>query len=475
MKNNSYKAIELDPNDVGGLMQKPAIICVDDEAVILVSLRDQLNRSFGNQYLIEVAESGDEALEIIDELAEAGIEVPVLISDQIMPDMPGDALLIKVHQQYPKTLKILLTGQANTEAVARVVNHASLYRYISKPWDEADLVLTLTEATRRYFQDKQLTQQTQQLQRLYSQAQKELIERKRVEALLAEANLTLEHKVAERTLELSNALEDLKSTQDKLIMQEKMASLGMLTAGIAHEIKNPLNFVNNFAILSIDLATELLELLEPNLKTLSPDVQEEVLDILEDLKSNAASINEEGQRADSIVRSMLMHSRGTVGQLQQTNINALVDESVNLAYHSIRAIDVNFNARIDTDYDTNLPPMAVVPQDLSRVFLNIVNNACYAVHQKKLQLGRGFEPLITVSTHNNVTTVEVRIKDNGTGIPPHIKEQLFNPFFTTKPAGKGTGLGLSISYDIIVQGHGGSIEVDTIPQEFTEFTVTLPK
>ena len=274
---------------------------------------------------------------------------------------------------------------------------------------------------------------------------------------------------------LADTLQQLKTSQDQLIIQEKMAWLGMLTSGIAHEIRNPLNFVNNFAALSVDLAQELQQLIESQKERLDAKAHQQIGDILNNLRANATCIHEEGQRAERIVHSMLLHSRGTAGEPEETDLNALLTEAVHLAYHSLRAKNINFNISIEMDYDSTLEPVAVVAQDLSRVFLNIINNACYATHQKKMQLGPEYSPVLKVMSQNLGNQVEIRIYDNGPGITPEVRQKIFNPFFTTKPAGEGTGLGLSISYDIVVQGHQGIIRVETEAGHYTEFIINLPK
>ena len=257
-------------------------------------------------------------------------------------------------------------------------------------------------------------------------------------------------------------------TQEKLVTQEKLASLGALTAGIAHEIKNPLNFVNNFSEVSHELLDELkAELLSKN--------EEEAINLIDDLKQNLTKINQHGKRADSIVKGMLLHSRGTAGEKILSDVNELLDQYVALAYHGLRAQNKDFNITIEKDYDESIEKINVVPQDLSRVFLNIINNACYAANEKKQKNGNGFEPKIKVSTKNLVDKIEISIKDNGNGIPQFVRKNLFNPFFTTKPAGEGTGLGLSLSYDIIVKEHKGEIKFESEEGEYTEFTITLPK
>ena len=299
---------------------------------------------------------------------------------------------------------------------------------------------------------------------------------------LEEYNRTLEQKVAERTralaeknAELGETLEQLKATQDQLIVSEKLASLGALTAGIAHEIKNPLNFVTNFAQLIIELVQDLMKEFEPYKGDMDSEAAEEIDCLLSDLTQTADKINQHGQRADRIVQGMLAHSREAPGEKQLVDLNILLDEYVNLAYHGIRAKDANFNVMIKRDYDQRLGMVDVIAQDLSRVFLNIMNNACYAVDRKKKNLNGDFSPTIWVSTKDLGERMEIRIRDNGTGIPQGVKDKIFNPFFTTKPTGEGTGLGLSISYDIVVHEHQGEITVETEEGEFAEFIVVLPK
>jgi signal transduction histidine kinase len=285
----------------------------------------------------------------------------------------------------------------------------------------------------------------------------------------------LEHQVQERTGELQNTLNNLKETQNQLILSEKMASLGQLTAGIAHEIKNPLNFITNFSVLSHDLTKDLRKELAAERGRVDPERAAEIESLLSDLEQNVGKINEHGKRADSIVRGMLLHSRGKAGERQETDLNALLAEYTNLAYHGMRAQDQSFNVKIETDFDPSVGNVSVVPQDLSRAFLNIVNNACYAAYDKKKTSKNGFSPVVRVSAKNFPESVEIRIRDNGNGIPESIRKKIFNPFFTTKPAGAGTGLGLSLSYDIITQEHKGEIRVDTQEGEYTEFVITIPR
>jgi signal transduction histidine kinase len=274
--------------------------------------------------------------------------------------------------------------------------------------------------------------------------------------------------------ELDAALQTLKAAQAQLIQSEKMASLGQLTAGIAHEIKNPLNFVNNFAELSVGLAKEVLDELERHKARLESGDLAYFRELMTDLQTNSRKIHEHGQRADSIIRGMLLHSRGKAGERQPTDLNALLAEYVNLSYHGMRASDPSFNIKIESSYDPGFGMISVIPQDISRAFLNILNNACQATVQKKIEQKGSYFPVLTVSTRKTDHHAEIRIRDNGKGIALEIRDRIFEPFFTTKPAGSGTGLGLSISFDIIVGEHGGEIRVDSEPGEYTEFLIRIP-
>ncbi|WP_178987930.1 ATP-binding protein [Winogradskyella schleiferi] len=288
----------------------------------------------------------------------------------------------------------------------------------------------------------------------------------------------LEQIVAERTAdlidknnELETAIATLKSTQAQLIQSEKMASLGELTAGIAHEIQNPLNFVNNFSEVSNELIDEILEEREKK-----NEERDEALvgDILEDIKQNLEKINHHGKRADGIVKGMLQHSRSSSGKKELTDINSLTDEYLRLAYHGLRAKDKSFNANLETDYDNGITTIDVVPQDVGRVILNLFTNAFYAVDEKKSHSkSNNYKPTVSVSTKKLQDRVEICVKDNGNGIPKTILDKIFQPFFTTKPTGKGTGLGLSMSYDII-QAHNGELQVETGEGQFTAFKIILP-
>jgi signal transduction histidine kinase len=285
----------------------------------------------------------------------------------------------------------------------------------------------------------------------------------------------LEEKVVQRTREIEKAMNDLKSAQAQLIQSEKMASLGELTAGIAHEIQNPLNFVNNFSELSKELIGEMNEELAVGNIQLAKE-------IAGDVEQNLEKINHHGKRAADIVKGMLQHSRTSSGQKEPTDINALADEYLRLAYHGLRAKDKSFNAEFKTDFDENLPKINVIPQDIGRVLLNLINNAFYAVQletqnsaslQHTPQKRPDYKPTVIVSTKNMTGHIEIHVKDNGPGIPSHIVDKIFQPFFTTKPTGQGTGLGLSLSYDI-VKAHGGELKVETKESEGTEFIVQIP-
>lgn len=297
---------------------------------------------------------------------------------------------------------------------------------------------------------------------------------KLLQNLAAYTTIALDNANAYR--QLNATFEHLKATQQQLVVQEKLASLGALTAGIAHEIKNPLNFVNNFAVLSVDLVEEIrAEIAKLKATEGNEAIVLEVEELLKLLAQNAEKINHHGRRADSIVKSMMEHSRGSTGERETVDLNQLLEEAVNLTYHGLRAQNMDFNIVIEKKYDASLGAVQVVPQDLSRVFLNILNNACYAAYEKQQKIGGDFMPTLAVRTQQRDNHIEIRIRDNGTGIPAHVRDQIFNPFFTTKPTGKGTGLGLSISYDIIVQQHRGAIAVESKEEEFTEFLITLPR
>ncbi|TMI81458.1 MAG: two-component sensor histidine kinase [Bacteroidetes bacterium] len=295
---------------------------------------------------------------------------------------------------------------------------------------------------------------------------------KRTTAILLEETiqeLELKRKAVEESNEaLQKSLEELKATQQQLIQSEKMASLGELTAGIAHEIQNPLNFVNNFSEVSGELLDEMKS-------ELAADNKPSAIDIANDVKQNLEKIIHHGRRADAIVKGMLQHSRTSTGQKEFTDINALCDEYLRLAYHGLRAKDKSFNAKFETDLDPTIDKINVIPQDIGRVLVNLINNAFYAVNEKRQRVDDYDGPTVVVSTKNLGRKVEIRVKDDGSGIPQRILDKIFQPFFTTKPTGQGTGLGLSLSYDdIITKGHGGELRVETKEGEGSEFIIQIP-
>ena len=319
-------------------------------------------------------------------------------------------------------------------------------------------VLVLTRSEVRPFTDKQI----------------ELVTTFADQAAIAIENVRLFESVEARTRELAASLEDLRTTQDRLVQTQKLASLGQLTAGIAHEIKNPLNFVNNFSGVSAELIDELRQALAgANLDT---KLRAEISEIADTLQGNLDKVVQHGKRADAIVKNMLLHSREGSGEHRPVDINALVEESLNLAYHGARAEKQGFNITLERSFDPTAGEADIFPQDITRVLLNLISNGFYAATKRSAETNGGdYEPTLAAATKNHGDRVEIAIRDNGMGIPADVKEKMFNPFFTTKPAGEGTGLGLSISHDIIVKQHGGSIEVETQPGEFTEIKIVLPR
>lgn len=314
------------------------------------------------------------------------------------------------------------------------------------------------------------SKQRKTLNNVRLQAEEEEKKKRMMESLKAELEIQVAERTSELTLqknELEHALEELKATQVQLIHAEKMASLGELTAGIAHEIQNPLNFVNNFS----DLNTELLEELKQEIEKGNT---EEAKAIASDIQANEQKIIYHGKRADAIVKGMLQHSRASTGQKEVVDLNELCDEYLRLSYHGLRAKDKFFNANFSANLDPGVGEVKLIPQDIGRVLLNLFNNAFYAVSEKKKLNLPGYEPTVTLRTKRYIDHVEIRVRDNGTGIPESVIDKMFQPFFTTKPTGQGTGLGLSLSFDIVTKGHGGTLEVKTKEGEFAEFIIELP-
>jgi signal transduction histidine kinase len=307
----------------------------------------------------------------------------------------------------------------------------------------------------------------------FSEKQITLLQTFADQAVIAIGNVRMFEQVQARTKELATSLDELRTAQDRLVQTQKLASLGQLTAGIAHEIKNPLNFVNNFSALSVELVEELDDVLRP--AALGQNTRRETDELTQMLKGNLEKVVQHGKRADSIVKNMLLHSREGSGERRSVDLNAIVEDSLNLAYHGARAENQEFKIKLERSFDPAAGRVDLFPQEITRVFLNLISNGFYAAMKRKAEMRDGYEPTLAAVTRNLGDRVEIRIRDNGSGITPEVKEKMFNPFFTTKPPGEGTGLGLSLSYDIIVKQHAGSIEVDTRPGEFTEFKVILPR
>jgi two-component system, NtrC family, sensor kinase len=374
------------------------------------------------------AENGRTALDLLRQQG----PFDLVLLDVLMPEMDGLDVLeqIGADEQLRETPVIMVSGLGEIETVVRCIEHGA-EDYLYKPFDPVLL-------------------------------------RARINACLEKKRLR--DAARRRAEELERALEQLKAAQDRLVVQEKMASLGVLTAGIAHEIRNPLTFVTGFAQVAQERVDELRRLLES-----SGRAGGEVPELLADLAQGVTMIRTHGERANSIISGMLLHARAQAGERTRTDLNALVAEHVNLAYHGMRSQNPTINAVIQTQLDRSLAPIVVVPQELGRVVLNLTQNACYAAAQRAKQEGPEFTPRVIVSTQDAGSRVEVRFRDNGNGVPTALREKIFTPFFTTKPAGAGTGLGLSISYDIVVRLHGGHLRVESEEGRFAEFIVTLPK
>lgn len=405
------------------------VLVVDDSSVNRYMLAQHVA---GLGHHVTTAGDGREALGLLE-----SAPFDIVLLDLMMPEMDGHEVLerMKGDPRLREIPVIMISGLDEIQAVVRCIEQGA-EDYLPKPWDRVLLKARMGAC----------------------------LEKKR-----------LRDRERRKTEELERALEQLRTTQDQLVIHEKLASLGTLTAGIAHEIKNPLNFVTNFAQVAVDLVGDLREQLEADQGSADRSRAEEIAELLDSLQECAEKIDEHGKRADGIVRGMLMHSRGRTGERQEYELNALVGQSVNLAYHSLRGLDSTFNVALETAYDPAIGRVMVIPQDLSRVFLNIVNNACFAAFEARKSRAIGFAPTVRVQTRDLGSRVEVRIRDNGQGIPEAIRDKLFTPFFTTKPTGVGTGLGLSISYDIVVHGHQGEIRVESEDGEFAEFIVLLPK
>jgi signal transduction histidine kinase len=404
---------------------------------ILVTDDNRINRQMLAQHVaqlghhVTVADNGRQALELL-----RSEPFDLVLLDVLMPEMDGVATLeqIKADEGLRGIPVIMVSGLDEVESVVRCIEEGA-EDYLTKPFDPVVL-------------------------------------RARIGACLEKKRLRdAEQRRAE---ELERALQQLKAAQDRLVAHEKLASLGALTAGIAHEIRNPLNFVNNFAQLAGELVGELRPLID-RLASGETAVTTEIHALLGELEQNVAKIEEHGRRADRTVRSMLLHARSQPGERRLTDLNGLVAEAVKLAYHGLRGQDATFRVALELDLDPAVPQLDVFAQDLSRVVLNLTQNACQSAHEKQKSAGPGFSPRVVVRTRSSAEGIEVRFWDNGSGIAPAVRDKMFTPFFTTKPAGSGTGLGLSISYDIVVQMHKGSLRAESVEGEYAEFIVTLPR
>ena len=371
--------------------------------------------------------------------------------------------------------KSILGPLVRTKALVHIADIAAVEPYASSPLAKAGGMRTALAVP--MLQDDKLVGAIGIFRhevRPFNDKQVELVENFAAQAVIAIENARLLNELRQRTDDLSKSLDDLRTAQDRLVQTQKLASLGQLTAGIAHEIKNPLNFVNNFSGLSVELLDELQEVVGSG--TFDDKQRSEIAELTDTLRGNLDKIAQHGKRADSIVKNMLMHSREGSGEHRRVDINALVEEALNLAYHGARAEKQGFSITLERSFDPKAGEADVFPQEITRVLLNLIGNGFYAASKRQGQAdSEGYEPTLTATTRSLGDRVEITIRDNGIGIPPEVKEKIFNPFFTTKPAGEGTGLGLSLSHDIIVKQHSGSIEVDTEPGAFTEIRVTLPR
>lgn len=438
------------------------VLIVDDVPSNLFTLRALLEEHFEEIEIVE-ANSGIEALEVL--MRES---IDLIILDIQMPEMDGfqTAKLIRSRKKTRNIPIVFLTAAYKSEEFKEKGFSLGATDYLTKPIDDYQL----TSRINAYLSIIKLEKN-----------HKAELER-RVEERTFELKKALSQ-IKETNFKLETTLSKLKNAQKQVIAQEKLASLGELTAGIAHEIKNPLNFIINFSELSKEMIVELNEtfanvgkdIVEGSLKDITPDDVDNIKDILQNLNENSEKIHEHGKRADSIINNMLMHSQDRKGVYQDTHINTMLQEYISLAYHSTINNYKGFAAKIETNLDANVGNIKIIPQDLGRVFLNVVSNSLYALYNKKRKLGEGFEPMLTVRTINHEDNIEIIFRDNGTGIPQEMMDKIFNPFFTTKPAGEGTGLGLSICYDIVRNIHKGEIQVDSKEGEYTDFSIFLPK
>ena len=429
-------------------MGKGIIICVDDERIVLNGLQSQLGRDFGANFAIELAESGEEALELVNELIHGGNEIVVVISDQLMPGIKGHELLKQIHLLTPSCYNILLTGQSDINAVTEAVNHANLYRYISKPWEGNDLILTIKEAIKGFYQVKLLDEQHKLLERHNNELENLVEERTN--------DLRIEKEKSEELLiSQQAAFKQLKEAQLQIIQSEKMASLGQLTAGLAHEINNPVNFVlSNVNPLSRDI-DDMVEFINADPAKVSDDLKYSI----SESKQLLEGITDGAQRISEIVNGLRSFSRLSETEKKKVNLNESIQSCLLLIRNHLKEKNIEIELALG-----NIPELACYPGELNQVFLNLINNAFDSITEK----GK-----ITITTSVEKNLIKIAVKDNGKGMTTEIQQKIFDPFFTTKDVGKGTGLGLSVAFGII-KNHDGSIEVNSEQNMGSEFIIKLP-